>query len=54
MGIEVVGEGVETEAQAFALRRAGCHIIQGWLIARPMAPEQLVPPSRAPELRATA
>lgn len=44
MGIEVIGEGVETEGQAFALRRAGCHIIQGWLIARPMAPEELVPP----------
>ena len=44
MGIEVIGEGVETQGQAFALRRAGCHIIQGWLIARPMAPEELVPP----------
>jgi diguanylate cyclase (GGDEF)-like protein len=44
MGIEVVGEGVETEAQAFALRRAGCSVIQGWFIARPMAPELLVPP----------
>lgn len=47
MGIEVVGEGVETEAQAFALRRAGCHVMQGWLVARPMAPELLVPPSLA-------
>ncbi|MCX8132430.1 MAG: EAL domain-containing protein [Roseococcus sp.] len=47
MGIEVVGEGVETEAQAFALRRAGCHVMQGWLIARPMAPELLVPPLAA-------
>jgi EAL domain-containing protein (putative c-di-GMP-specific phosphodiesterase class I) len=36
MGIEVVGEGVETEGQAAALRQAGCHVIQGWLIARPM------------------
>ncbi len=44
MGIEVVGEGVETEGQAFALRRAGCHIIQGWLVGRPMRPEELVPP----------
>jgi len=39
MGIEVVGEGVETEAQAAALRQAGCQVIQGWLIARPMPAE---------------
>jgi len=43
MGIEVIGEGVETEGQAFALHRAGCHIIQGWFIARPMPADQLVP-----------
>jgi diguanylate cyclase (GGDEF)-like protein len=52
MGIEVIGEGVETEEQAFALRRAGCHIIQGWLVGRPMRPEELVPP--APKLLARA
>lgn len=52
MGIEVIGEGVETEAQAFALRRAGCRIIQGWLVARPMRPEELVPPT--PKLLARA
>ncbi|MBB3898328.1 putative bifunctional diguanylate cyclase/phosphodiesterase [Roseococcus suduntuyensis] len=39
MGIEVVGEGVETEAQATSLHEAGCHVIQGWLIARPMPVE---------------
>lgn len=44
MGIEVIGEGVETQAQAFALRRAGCHIIQGWLIAKPMPAGLLLPP----------
>nr|WP_314074999.1 sensor domain-containing phosphodiesterase [uncultured Roseococcus sp.] len=44
MGIEVVGEGVETQSQAFALRRAGCNIIQGYLIARPMPMVELVPP----------
>jgi len=44
MGIEVIGEGVETQSQAFALRRAGCHIIQGWLIAKPMPPGLLLPP----------
>lgn len=50
MGIEVIGEGVETQEQASALRRAGCHIIQGWLVGRPMAAEDLVPPS-LPEKR---
>jgi EAL domain-containing protein (putative c-di-GMP-specific phosphodiesterase class I) len=52
MGIEVIGEGVETEAQAFALRRAGCQIIQGWLVGRPMRPDELVPP--VPKLLARA
>jgi diguanylate cyclase (GGDEF)-like protein len=55
MGIEVVGEGVETEAQAFALRRAGCHVIQGWLVGRPMRPQDLVPPAPpVPKLLARA
>jgi EAL domain-containing protein (putative c-di-GMP-specific phosphodiesterase class I) len=49
MGIEVIGEGVETEGQAEALRRVGCTILQGWLIARPMAPELLL--SSEAELR---
>jgi len=44
MGIEVIGEGVETQSQAFALRRAGCNIIQGYLVAKPMPAEELVPP----------
>jgi len=54
MGIEVIGEGVETEGQAFALRRAGCHIIQGWLIGRPVPPAELVPPLLAEKRRALA
>jgi diguanylate cyclase (GGDEF)-like protein len=54
MGIEVIGEGVETEGQAFALRRAGCHIIQGWLIARPMPAHELVPPLLPEKRRALA
>ena len=57
MGIEVIGEGIETQGQALALRRAGCTILQGWLIAKPMPAEELVPPLRqlTPEkLRASA
>jgi diguanylate cyclase (GGDEF)-like protein len=43
VGIEVVAEGVETEAQSFALRREGCAIAQGWLIGHPVREEALVP-----------
>lgn len=57
MGIEVIGEGVETQGQAFALRRAGCNIIQGYLVGKPMPVEALVPPLRdvgAERLRVSA
>ncbi len=58
MGIEVVGEGVETEAQAFALRRAGIAVIQGWLVGKPTAEEVLLPalasPAPVPALRLVA
>ena len=33
--IEVIGEGVETDAQQEFLRRCGCDYIQGYLIGRP-------------------
>ncbi len=33
---QVVAEGVETPAQAQALLRLGCHLVQGYEIARPM------------------
>jgi EAL domain-containing protein (putative c-di-GMP-specific phosphodiesterase class I) len=36
MGMEVVAEGVETEAQAAHLRAAGCHVLQGFLYGRPL------------------
>jgi diguanylate cyclase (GGDEF)-like protein len=35
MGIRVVAEGVETEAQRSELHRMGCHMLQGYLISRP-------------------
>ncbi len=44
MGIEVLAEGVETEAEAFAVRREGCTVVQGWLTGRPVRAEVLVPP----------
>jgi len=36
MGIELVAEGVETEAQLNALRRMHYQVVQGYLFAPPM------------------
>ncbi len=36
LGVDVVAEGVETQAQLEALRRLECHRAQGFLLARPM------------------
>jgi diguanylate cyclase (GGDEF)-like protein/PAS domain S-box-containing protein len=41
LDIEVVAEGVETEAQADHLRRLGCERAQGYLFARPVPLEHL-------------
>jgi EAL domain-containing protein (putative c-di-GMP-specific phosphodiesterase class I) len=35
--LRVVAEGVETQAQARAAQQAGCHEIQGYFYAKPMA-----------------
>ncbi|BCX82809.1 hypothetical protein MIT9_P2397 [Methylomarinovum caldicuralii] len=40
LGLTVVAEGVETEAQVEFLRRQHCQIYQGYLFARPMPPEE--------------
>ena len=39
LGLEVVAEGVETEAQRDFLREHGCQLFQGYLIGRPMGIE---------------
>ncbi|HUS66861.1 MAG TPA: EAL domain-containing protein, partial [Kofleriaceae bacterium] len=34
-GIQVIGEGIETEGERLALIELGCELLQGYLIARP-------------------
>jgi diguanylate cyclase (GGDEF)-like protein/PAS domain S-box-containing protein len=41
MGLHAVAEGVESEAQRVMLATSGCLAFQGYLLGRPMSPEQL-------------
>lgn len=41
MGLRVVAEGVETEAQASHLREIGCDYAQGYLYSRPVAADDI-------------
>ncbi len=41
LGLQVVGEGVETPEQKLALTRIGCDLAQGWYVGRPMPLEAL-------------
>ena len=40
LNCEVVAEGVENERQADILRAGGCQLLQGFLIAKPLAPAE--------------
>ena len=41
MGLKIVAEGVETEAQMQALIQKGCGVMQGYLFSRPLSAAQL-------------
>jgi EAL domain-containing protein (putative c-di-GMP-specific phosphodiesterase class I) len=41
LGLGVLAEGVETQAQLNEVRRLGCNSVQGYFLGRPQAPEDL-------------
>ena len=41
LGIRVVAEGVEDDATATALTALGAHLLQGFVISRPLMPDAL-------------
>lgn len=42
LGVMTVAEGVESEEDWRLLHRLGCHVAQGYLIAKPMPPKELL------------
>ena len=43
LGLTATAEGVETSEQLSILREMGCDVVQGYLIAQPLDPAELVP-----------
>ncbi|MEM1265907.1 MAG: EAL domain-containing protein [Pseudomonadota bacterium] len=54
LGLEVVAEGVETEAQFGYLREYGCHFAQGFLFAPPLTVDQALRHLEAERTRSAA
>ena len=52
LGIRVIAEGVETEAEFVAAREAGCDLVQGWFVARPATDVSTLSPVYAHVARA--
>ncbi|MBX5170926.1 EAL domain-containing protein [Rhizobium sp. NZLR1b] len=52
--IDIVAEGVETMEHAKILKDLGCHLLQGYALARPMTSEQLIEFCRAKDEGLTA
>ena len=52
LGVRIVAEGVEEEAQAIFLRSAGCDRMQGYWFARPMPADQMETMLRASQIAA--
>ena len=42
LGLKVIAEGVETEGQAGLLQRLECDEMQGYLVSRPVPPEEVI------------
>jgi diguanylate cyclase (GGDEF)-like protein/PAS domain S-box-containing protein len=42
LGLKVTAEGIETEEQFEALKAMGCHLLQGYLIAHPLALDDVI------------
>ncbi len=51
LDLELVAEGVETEAQRVLLTEMGCNHIQGWLVCQALPSEELAQRFEAQELR---
>jgi EAL domain-containing protein (putative c-di-GMP-specific phosphodiesterase class I) len=43
LGVLVIAEGVETQAQFDLLRQSGCDAIQGYLLSKPLPHDQVLP-----------
>ena len=54
LGVEIVAEGIEEKSQLTRLQQERCNSGQGFLFARPLPPEELVPHFFQPSLTPSA